>query len=161
MYKAIIDSVINPYEVTVQIPFLDKGNININPDLLGRDVIKSSSLNGVSYPATIVTTPGCKPNYLIDDIVYIDFEENDLSRPVVLGLLYRQNGNVSLLDANINNLQVYSSAELPEDSVIGEVNNIELSYLRYLSSNVQSQLDILEGKIDEGGSYPYANGQDF
>ena len=161
MYKAIIDSIINPYEVTVQIPFLDKGTMNVNPDLIGRDVIRASTLNGISYPATIITTPGCKPNYLVDDIVYVDFEENDMSRPVVMGLLYRQGGNVSLLDATVNNLQVVSSAKLPYESTIGSVTENELSNLRYTSSNIQAQLDILEGQIEHGGSYPYASGNEF
>lgn len=75
--KAIIEEMMaDGYHVRVRIPILHK--IENAP---GATPFKELPLALVNY------APGCKPNFSAGDVVYVGFENNQYSEPVVLGAL--------------------------------------------------------------------------
>lgn len=81
IYRAIINSLEdNGYQAKIRIPYLDRA-----PTVAG--ALPQFDL----YTACISTTPGCYPTYIPGDVVYVDFEQDDMSRPIIIGALYRQN----------------------------------------------------------------------
>lgn len=73
--KAIVEAILNDYQVKVRIPKYDK-----------------MSYDGASYnelsTGIICSAPGTLVNYSVGDVVLVAFENDEVSRPVVLGLLY-------------------------------------------------------------------------
>ena len=73
--KAIVEAILNDYQVKVRIPKYDK-----------------MSYDGASYKdlstGIICSTPGTLVNYSKGDVVLVAFENDEISKPVVLGLLY-------------------------------------------------------------------------
>lgn len=76
--KAIVESIENDYQIKVRIPKYDK-----------------MSIDGFSYndlsTSIICTSPGTLVNYSVGDIVLVGFENDELNKPVILGLLYTEN----------------------------------------------------------------------
>lgn len=80
IYRAIINSLEdNGYQAKIRIPYLDRA-----PTVAG--ALPQFDL----YTACISTTPGCYPTYIPGDVVYVDFEQDDMGRPIIIGALYRQ-----------------------------------------------------------------------
>lgn len=76
--KGIIEQVIDKYKVKVRIP-------KYNKIAAASDGTKTESL-----PIAIINAvPGINSSYLVGDVVLVSFENNELARPVVIGLLYR------------------------------------------------------------------------
>ena len=76
--KAIVEAIENDYQVKVRIPKYDK-----------------MSYDGTNYhelsTGIICSTPGSLVNYSVGDIVLVGFENDEISKPVILGLLYTNN----------------------------------------------------------------------
>jgi len=137
MYRAIIQSIDSNYQVTVRIPFYDYAE-----DSLG------STTNSKLYKASICTMPGCKPAYVVGDIVYVDFENNDLSKPVVLGVLYRE-GSLSSLDISCQSMTSEISTTLSSDTTIGNITKDEIKSLSRVSDNIQYQIATLQEMLKQ------------
>lgn len=77
MEKAYIEKIIDDYSYKVRIPQLYQ---------------TSQSFNGISIddlPTAIVCTqPGCLPAYSVGDIVLVEFENNIIQKPIIVGQLY-------------------------------------------------------------------------
>lgn len=73
--KAIIEAIENDYQVKVRIPKYDK----MSYDGAGYDELSTG---------IICSTPGTLVNYSVGDVVLVSFENDEISKPVVLGLLY-------------------------------------------------------------------------
>lgn len=78
--KAIIEAIENEYQVKVRIPKYNK-----------------MSYDGFSYDelstSIICSSPGTLVNYSVGDVVLVGFENDELNKPVVLGLLYTSNNS--------------------------------------------------------------------
>ena len=110
IYKAIIQNIMpNEYTAKIRIPVLDK-----------TQGVVGSTENYNLYDAIMCTPPGCSPSYSPGDIVIVAFENNDLSEPIILGCLYREN-STSSINIKSQSLQVEVDAKLPEDTTIGNV----------------------------------------
>lgn len=74
--------------------------------------------------ASVCYFPGIIPNYAIGDVVYIDFENGDLSYPVILGKLLCDNNNLenSICDVTVRSLNVKVDSTLSTDTKIGNLN---------------------------------------
>ena len=83
--KAIVEAVENDYQVKVRIPKYDK-----------------MSYDGTTYSelstGIICSAPGSLVNYSVGDIVLVGFENEEVSKPVVLGLLYTNNNPESSIN---------------------------------------------------------------
>lgn len=103
-----------------------------------------SDIPGLSsyYKATISTPVGIKPQYRVGDVVYVSTENNDPSKLVIIGTLYRpkvKSDNVS--DAIHGSIKVSVDAQLPSDTWIGLVSPKNIKTLKNCRSNIQDQLD--------------------
>lgn len=121
------------------------------------------------FDCLMCVNPGSTHGYAVGDIVYVDFENNDLDHPVVVGKLYRpkdygnrlktfnvksnsSNGAESNIAEFVSDLKVYHHARLPEDTIIGDLSYSDILTLvrkvDYLEDLINSaDIDI---KIDGG-----------
>lgn len=88
--KAYIEEVISPYQMKVRMPIFDKpSGVNL-----------CTNNENLSI-ATICCLPNIIPQYNVGDVVFVAFEDNNLSTPVILGVLYAENINTNTY-CNIN-----------------------------------------------------------
>jgi cold shock CspA family protein len=106
--KAIITEIVDKYQAKVRIPIFNKaqGSAFATPD------------NELAV-APICAMAGSAPNYKPGDVVFVAFEYDTFSYPVILGSLLTESsiqGNTS--DFNVNRLHVVSEAELPDSTTV-------------------------------------------
>lgn len=93
-------------------------------------VANSTPLEQLPF-AAVCYQPGILPNYQINDIVYVDFENDDLSYPVIFGKLLRDENTVqsSWCDIKTRSLNVEVDTVLSTETKIGNVyyNDLEAS----------------------------------
>lgn len=134
--KGIIEDIIDPYHVKVRIPIFDR----MSSSSLH---IEDTDLN----EALICSLPHCDLNIQRGDIVFIGFEDNDFSKPIVLGYLYRSNMTSTYCDLILNSLVVNIDAKLPVNTQIGSVTANEIKCLTGLKENIQNRLDFMSQQI--------------
>lgn len=143
LQKAIIERKLDKYSMKVRIPVYNK--IKSDPTATPTDEL---------YTAAIQTLPGCSPNYQVDDVVLVDFENDNISYPIIVGLLYRQNMPEGSTDINADSLKVNVNTNLSENTLIGSVtpdsikklndkyaNNVKKVVIEYSLSNYQDHYD--------------------
>lgn len=79
MDKAIIEERVSSYKYRIRIPRYDKAQS-----------VYSSSGSKNLLEAQVCTLPGMLPEYKTGDIVWVDYESNNIGNPVILGQFYRQ-----------------------------------------------------------------------
>ena len=72
LQKAIIEKKLDKYSMKVRIPVYNK--VKSDP---------TATPTNEFYTATIQTLPGCSPNYQEGDVVIVDFENDDVSFPII------------------------------------------------------------------------------
>ena len=129
---------------------LSKGkNIN-NVIRVELPIFETPSNNGPSTPFIVTATcsvlPGSYNLYNINDLVYIGFINNDLSKPVILGKIYQGTAEMEAsLNSrgflNISNLTVSNASYLSKDTTIGDISYdiLERSLLKI--NNLESILN--------------------
>ena len=83
--KAIVESIENNYQVKVRIPKYNK---------MANDVFSYNDLS----TSIICSSPGTLVSYSVGDIVLVGFENNEIDKPVILGLLYTENNRGDSID---------------------------------------------------------------
>ena len=110
--KAIIESNSLDNQYRVRIPKYHKL----------RGVSTATPTESLPY-ATICCQPGIVPSYEIGDIVYVDFENDNISYPVIFGKLLRQEDTqLSWSDIKTRSLKVDVDTTLSEETKIGNIN---------------------------------------
>lgn len=134
--KAIIENIDNAYSVKVRIPLFDST----------QDFLDSTSAYDLS-DAIICTLP--RTNYIpeVGDIVLVAFEDNDKGKPVIIGCLFKESGNTSQIDSELNSLKVNATTTLSEQTYIGKISYKELQYLQGLEGNIQMMIDSLDTRL--------------
>ena len=129
--KAIVEQIIDSSSVNVRIPVLDK--------------IEDASTGvplGSCQIAHICSLPNIEYNFNIGDIVFVDFEDNNMDNPVIIGYLYGVSD--SKVDGTVESILVRSCAKLPSSIQIGEVTEDELSCLVGIKTNIQNSINLLK-----------------
>lgn len=128
--KAIITEIVDKYQVRVRIPIYDKADYSATatPD-------RELSIGPVS------TQPGISPNFAVGDVVIVSFEEDIISKPIILGKLYTSANSNAVSDITSNMLTVCASAKLPKATTIGDVSASDIAKLKNISGNIQNQID--------------------
>lgn len=134
--KAIVESIDNIYSIKVRIPILDSGP----------EFTDATSYNNLSS-ATVCLPPRASYIPEIGDIVFVAFEDNDKGRPIIIGCLFKETGNSSQINIEVNNLKVNSVTSLSESTSIGDITYKELSYLDGLQQNIQASLNNLDERL--------------
>ena len=126
--KATVEQVLNKHTVKVRIPILDK-------------VINSSTGTPIeNYQiATECVLPNFSYNFTAGDIVFVDFEENNMDSPVIIG--YLTNTSNQRPDGKTLSVSVESESTLPADTNIGAVKKEEIECLKGISANIQNSID--------------------
>ena len=135
--RAIVEQVVSPFRVKVRIPEVDrakKSSQHISTDELDE--------------LTVCVPAGWHPNFQIGDVVIVSYDVFSPDESVIIGFLYKENlESVSELD--ITQLIVSSYANLPKNTVIGDVTANQLHSLTGVRDNIQKQLDSLQEQINQ------------
>lgn len=142
IFKAIVTSSSkeNEDKVYITIPILDGAS-------------SKEDFRGVNQRlATICSLPGCIPKYAQGDVVFVDFEQDNMSEPIIIGSLMSSKSNTSVIDLYADSLTVDVNTQLPEDTFTIEDNIIGTGSEGGgggTTANAQSVIDtigLLEGK---------------
>lgn len=131
--RGIVEKILDNKEILVRVPLLNK-----SANAPGATPTKE--LN----PAVICNMPNCSISVKVGDIVFIGFENNDYSKPIILGYLFSDSGNASQLNIEADTLTVNSKVKLPADTSIGKVTSADIYNLFQSSDNLQQQIDYLK-----------------
>ena len=124
--KGIVEEVLTNYSIKVRLPILDSIEGT-------RDATPTSDLS----EAIVCVAPNSEINFTVGDIVIVGFEDNDDSKPIILGFLSKESGNTSSISNNLSKLNVNVSAKLPRDTSIGNVSSQDISMLQGAKFNIQ------------------------
>ena len=133
--KAIVEKIIDKYNIKVRIPELDRASYNA-----------ASTLDDDLNTAIICTLPGFDLNLEKGDIVFVTFEPS--GQCLILGCLYRKLMPNIFSDCSLNSIDVISRASLPQDTSIGNVKSSDIKMLEGCSDNIQKQMNSLKESIN-------------
>ena len=136
--RGIVEKIYDKNSIAVRIPIFDSS-------ATASDRTPTDSL-GV---ASICTLPNSIPNVRIGDVVYVGFENDDISQPVILGYVYIDSEYSTRQGLSLQSLDVVSSAKLPKETIIGDVSSKEVLMLSGIKQNIQEQIDGLKDYVDD------------
>lgn len=136
--KAFIQDVINPHTVRVRIPMYNK----------------LDGTQGSTPKSELPLAPICTVANIINDphpgdVVFVSFEDDDLSKPIVLGYLSLANMGLSYTDIVCDDLEAKGEIRLSEDMVVGEIKYENIFQLKNLNENVVEKFQEIDRLIDE------------
>lgn len=130
MTRAIIEGMVDDFHYRVRIPVLNKIAAAI-----GATPVEELSI------ATIAIPPGVSPKFRSGDIVFVEFEEGDTSKPVIVGSLFNTLDSQIVSDAKFDSLSVNVNTTLKRETQIGEVTADNIANIKGLNTNVQYEID--------------------
>ena len=137
--KAIVEEKINQYQYRVRIPIFDRVN----------DSPQHTDFKDLAI-ATVSTPRGINNNIQVGDVVFVGFEDNNASQPIILGHLYREQltkEDQSFL--NISQINVSGHAQLPLSTRIDNLNIYdEIVSLESTIEDLKSTINELNLKIN-------------
>lgn len=120
----------------------------------------NNSEDDATLDATLIYIRGLENTFKVGDIVFVDFENNQYSSPVILGLLYlgKETEDEITTNATFKSIHTLDSTRLTENTIIGDLDVVNinkkingvLDNTHLNSSNViyDSSLTKEEGKLD-------------
>lgn len=136
--KGIVEKIISPYLIKVRLPIFDKIE----------EAKDSTKVNDLSE-ATICTLPNSGNQVDIGDIVFVGFEDNDYSKPIILGHLFKESLAKANIDITTRLFTTTSLTKLYKQTYIGEVTPQEIECLKNIESNIQGQLKVINERLDK------------
>lgn len=130
MTRAIVEGMVDDFHYRVRIPVLNKIAAAI-----GATPVEELSI------ATIAVAPGVSPKFRSGDIVFVEFEEGDTSKPVIVGSLFNTLNSQIVSDAKFDSLSVNVNTTLQRETQIGEVTADNIANIKGLNTNVQYEID--------------------
>lgn len=124
-----------------KVPDKDRNKFSVRIPLL-EETGNKLSINH-EYLATLSNTPGNTRGYKVGDAVFIGFEDNSFSSPVILGQLFLSKKYETTAFEYLNSLEVTESAILPGNTTIGGLNFTDLIRSINASKNVLANLSQL------------------
>ena len=116
----------------VELPIFNSSGIN--PD---------NPLNASIVEATLCYQPGSLDGYRVGDVVFVSFEDNDYSKPVILGKLYLGDEQPVGLTKS-EHLEISNSAILPENTQLGDITVKNLEWVIRELHNLGILVDALQ-----------------
>lgn len=135
MVKGVIERVESNYSYRVRIPIIHK--VENTPGAVATEDLPI---------APVCTSPGINPTYQVGDIVWLDFENDEMGMPVIVGILYREEPSKAIADINCSSINVEVDTTLPEDTKIGATGYKSIQALPNIIdriNNIQEQLEYL------------------
>lgn len=137
--KAIIESIIDNYTVKVRIPKYDK---------MYTDGLKFNELS----TGIICVVPGTNVHYSVNDVVLVGFENDEIGKPVILGLLYTDKKS----DSSVNILQVDNIIDKVSTTLNDMASKNYYTHIKYSNDGgitFTSLYDYLDTSNDNGTFY--------
>lgn len=149
LQKGIIETIEDKYTVKVRVPKFDR---------------LATSTGGVRTKdlskGIICTLPGVSLSYSVGDVVLVDFENDELSKPVILGTLYRESDSNSILSIDEIDKKI--------DKINEQLNSISCNnlhtHIKYSNNNgltftsLYEYMDVEEETDSNLNTYYFANG---
>ena len=132
--RAIVEDQVDLYHYRVRIPIFDK--IDTAPI--------HTDFNDLCI-ATISSAKGINNNISVGDIVFVGFEDNNASNPIIIGQLYREaltKDNQAFL--SVSNLTALDTAQLPTNTFIGNITYNQLVQALSEIKKLRVELDDLK-----------------
>lgn len=133
--KGIVEEVLDN-KVRIRLPIYDGISGSSNST-------KKADLN----IATICSLPNASTVVSENDIVWVGFEDNDESKPIILGHLYKSKTKTKA-SLEIGSLKTDSVTKLNSDTYIGKVTPKEINCLVGISDNIEKRFKTLEENTD-------------
>ena len=137
--KGIIEEIVAKYRAKVRLPIYE--GMPQSSDVY----VRSNDLS----TATICTLPSCEPNFQKGDVVFVAFEDNDLGKTIILGMLYCESSKKSTSSLGLNSLVVDVDTHLSEATTIGDVASDDIQNLKGTKGNIQKQIDEIQIQINQ------------
>lgn len=131
--KGIIEEVVSPFKARVRLP--------VYHGIRSSDYATETKDLPI---ATLCALPNCAYAMNVGDVVYCGVEDNDFSKPVILGFLYKQDKAKTSVDLSVNSINVVTDANFPDDTKIGSISPQSIQNLSGVKRNVQNQIDDVE-----------------
>jgi len=136
--KAVVEEVLSPYAIRVRIPLLD-----------GIEDSKYGTASKDLSVATVCTLPNTSNLVLAGDIVFVSFEDNDLGKPVVIGTLLKETGNLCSSDVKLRHADISGVSTFSYYTTIGKVQPSEIATLQGTKENIQKQINDLQKQLTD------------
>lgn len=135
--KAYIESIVGNGQYKIRIPTIDK--------------VKKSTLDIDNFAiAETCSIMHSDLNLSLNDVVYVDFENNDKSKPIIIGCLSK---NAIGKNYIFDSLRVTDTVSLPNNTSIGDITYSELSCLIGTTSNIEEQVLSINSSFEEISNY--------
>ncbi len=134
--KAIVSEIVDNYSVKVRVPRYDGVSFE-NTAVSDEDL-------SIAYMCTL---PNMRINPVVGDVVFIEYEDNDQSKPIIVGYLFREDVGDTVCDIIADSLTIKGDTHLSSDTTIGNVTPNEIESLSGIKGNIQGQIDNL-GSIE-------------
>lgn len=137
IYRAIIEEVIDRYTAKIRIP------------LIHRTSMSSQYTEASGLPeAKICTLPSTHPNIQIGDIVIVALENNDPTKPIIIGYLYKESLNNTSVSPIFNSIEVIQETKLTADTSIGQVTPENIKQLIGCNENISQKFKEILNRLD-------------
>lgn len=108
---------------------------------------ENSPTCAANMDAVLCYQPGNLDSYRVGDVVFVSFENNNKSFPIIIGKLYIGEEDSTNLSNN-SVLQVTQKAELPLNTKIGDITGEELAKLFRVVSNLCNVIENQQSEIE-------------
>ena len=134
--KGYIQAIISPHSVRVRLPIFNKVE-----NVQGATPVEELAT------APICTLPHFVQNPQIGDIVFVDFEEDQYSHPVVLGYLSIENNKPNFVSATLDGLTALGRTRLGTDTNIGEIEYKNIATLKGMEKLITEEFNSVRQDI--------------
>ena len=143
IFKAIVTSEAkdNENRVYVTIPVLDGAS-------------SKNDFRGINQRlANICSLPGCIPKYAKGDVVYVDFEQDNMSDPIIIGSLMSSKSNNAVIDLYADSLTVDVNTQLSGETFIedDQISDVETNSNSTNTGGMQPLIDVVGILQGQGG----------
>jgi hypothetical protein len=135
--KAFIQEVVDPHHIRIRIPLYNKIE-NVNGSTPNSEL-------GIAAVCTL-------PNFITDarpgSVVIVGFEEDSISKPIILGYLSTNGTNASEVNIKCNDLTATGEILLTDRTTIGEVIPENILCLKNLKTNVNLKFQEIDKSVE-------------
>lgn len=134
--KGYIQTILSPHSVRVRLPIFNK----------------VENVQGATPVEELATAPICTlPHFIqnpqVGDIVFVDFEEDLYSQPVVLGYLSVENNRPNFVSATLEDLTALGKTRLGTDTNIGEIEYKNIATLKGMEKPITEEFNSVRQDI--------------
>ena len=128
--KGIIEEIIDTYKAKVRLPVFDalegtQSGVSNNNLCVATNIVIANMTNPVS----------------VGDVVFVTFEDNDNSKPIILGHLYKQKLSTTKPNLSLGGLEATGTVKLGKSTSVGDVSYKEIQALIGVNANIKDTFD--------------------